>query len=212
VTPAVGSLMQWLLTSRNRTTCPRGCAAPLWLRQPFYFLCRRISHAAAGPSINSAAGSGMGVHPAEGHWADTATGLTTTCATGMSAATSAADRNRFIDVWDAVLLLIGAGGAIRRSSDIPLPRNSWFQLCNYRVFLQVRILGTRNSVQRSARVCGRPGKYLAAMLLAQILPVFSFVAPCQSGSSLVSVRRATSTTELLGYAALAKERAHEGSV
>ena len=114
---------------------PRGRAAPLWGRPPLYFFCRRISHAAAGPSINSAAGSGMeGGHPPETHWAETATGLTATCATGTSAATSAADRKRFIDVWDAFFDFIGAGGVIRRSSDIQLPRNSWIQHSNYGVF------------------------------------------------------------------------------
>jgi len=35
---------------------------------------------------------------------------------------------------------------------------------------------------------------LAALLLAQILPVFSVVAPCQRGASPVSVRRQTFTT------------------
>jgi hypothetical protein len=35
---------------------------------------------------------------------------------------------------------------------------------------------------------------LAALLLAQILPVFSFVAPCQPGASLVSVQRGAFTT------------------
>jgi hypothetical protein len=35
---------------------------------------------------------------------------------------------------------------------------------------------------------------LAALLLAQILPVFSIVAPCHRGASLVSVRRQTFTT------------------
>jgi hypothetical protein len=34
---------------------------------------------------------------------------------------------------------------------------------------------------------------LAALLLPQILPVFSVVAPCQSGASLVSVPRGTFT-------------------
>jgi hypothetical protein len=35
---------------------------------------------------------------------------------------------------------------------------------------------------------------LAALLLPQILSVFSVVAPCQTGASLVSVPRSTSTT------------------
>jgi hypothetical protein len=35
---------------------------------------------------------------------------------------------------------------------------------------------------------------LAALLLAQILPVFSVVAPCQRGASPVSVRRWSFTT------------------
>ena len=35
---------------------------------------------------------------------------------------------------------------------------------------------------------------LAALLLAQIFPIFSVVAPCQRGASPVSVRRQTSTT------------------
>jgi len=35
---------------------------------------------------------------------------------------------------------------------------------------------------------------LAALLPAQILPVFSVVAPCQRGASPVSVRRQTFTT------------------
>jgi len=35
---------------------------------------------------------------------------------------------------------------------------------------------------------------LAALLLAQILPVFSVVAPCHRGASPVSVRRQTFTT------------------
>ena len=34
----------------------------------------------------------------------------------------------------------------------------------------------------------------AALLLAQILPVFSVVAPCRRGASTVSVRRQTFTT------------------
>src|SRR6267142_1565684 len=45
--------------------------------------------------------------------------------------------------------------------------------------------------QRGCRV-GDPG--LAALLLAQILPVFSVVAPCHRGASPVSVRRQTFTT------------------
>ena len=35
----------------------------------------------------------------------------------------------------------------------------------------------------------------AALLLAQILPVFSVVAPCRRGASPVSVRRQTFTTD-----------------
>jgi hypothetical protein len=35
---------------------------------------------------------------------------------------------------------------------------------------------------------------LAALLLSQILPVSSVVAPCQTGASLVSVPRGTFTT------------------
>jgi hypothetical protein len=35
---------------------------------------------------------------------------------------------------------------------------------------------------------------LAALLLPQIQPVFSVVAPCQTGASLVSVPRGTFTT------------------
>jgi hypothetical protein len=35
---------------------------------------------------------------------------------------------------------------------------------------------------------------LAALLLLQILPVFSVVAPCQGGASPVSVRRASRIT------------------
>ena len=35
---------------------------------------------------------------------------------------------------------------------------------------------------------------LAALLLAQILPVFSLVAPCHPGASPASVRRRTFTT------------------
>src|SRR5216110_3001718 len=38
----------------------------------------------------------------------------------------------------------------------------------------------------------------AALLLLQILPVFSVVAPCRRGASLVSVRRQTFTTGCLG--------------
>jgi len=38
------------------------------------------------------------------------------------------------------------------------------------------------------------GTPLAALLLAQILPVFSVVAPCHRGASPVSVRRQTFTT------------------
>src|SRR5712691_10457678 len=45
--------------------------------------------------------------------------------------------------------------------------------------------------QRGCRV-GDPG--LAALLLAQILPVFSVVAPCHRGASPVSVRRQTFAT------------------
>jgi len=35
---------------------------------------------------------------------------------------------------------------------------------------------------------------LAALLLPQIFPIFSVVAPCQSGASPVSMRRGSSTT------------------
>src|SRR5437899_7575649 len=38
----------------------------------------------------------------------------------------------------------------------------------------------------------------AALLLLQILPVFSVVAPCRRGASLVSVRRQTFTTGCQG--------------
>src|SRR6266852_8938428 len=40
----------------------------------------------------------------------------------------------------------------------------------------------------------------AALLLLQILPVFSVVAPCRRGASLVSVRRQTFTTGCYGTA------------
>src|SRR6266705_6680136 len=40
----------------------------------------------------------------------------------------------------------------------------------------------------------------AALLLLQILPVFSVVAPCRRGASLVSVRRQTFTTGCYGIA------------
>jgi hypothetical protein len=36
---------------------------------------------------------------------------------------------------------------------------------------------------------------LTALLLRRIFPIFSVVAPGQAGASLVSVRRATSTTD-----------------
>src|SRR5207247_9673956 len=39
----------------------------------------------------------------------------------------------------------------------------------------------------------------AALLLLQILPVFSVVAPCRRGASLVSVRRQTFTTGCYGF-------------
>jgi hypothetical protein len=35
---------------------------------------------------------------------------------------------------------------------------------------------------------------LAALLLRRIFPIFSVVAPCQTGASPVSVRRGSSTT------------------
>ncbi len=44
---------------------------------------------------------------------------------------------------------------------------------------------------------------LTALLLGHILPVFSLVAPCQTGASPVSVRRGTFTTDCsLGAAAI----------
>ena len=38
-----------------------------------------------------------------------------------------------------------------------------------------------------------------ALLLRRILPMFSVVPPCQAGASLVSVRRATFTTDSWRY-------------
>jgi hypothetical protein len=35
---------------------------------------------------------------------------------------------------------------------------------------------------------------LAALLLSPVFPIFSVVAPCQTGASPVSMRRGTSTT------------------
>src|SRR5438034_7650997 len=48
----------------------------------------------------------------------------------------------------------------------------------------------------AAAALGAPAP--AALLLLQILPVFSVVAPCRRGASLVSVRRQTFTTGCLG--------------
>ena len=40
-----------------------------------------------------------------------------------------------------------------------------------------------------------PASRLTALLLSQILPVFSLVAPCQTGASPVSVLRGTFTKD-----------------
>src|SRR5712691_8337308 len=50
----------------------------------------------------------------------------------------------------------------------------------------------------AAAALGAPAP--AALLLLQILPVFSVVAPCRRGASLVSVRRQTFTTGCYGTA------------
>src|SRR2546422_11775261 len=47
----------------------------------------------------------------------------------------------------------------------------------------------------AAAALGTPG--LAALLLPQIFPIFSVVAPCQAGASPPSVRRRTCTTGCL---------------
>ncbi len=40
---------------------------------------------------------------------------------------------------------------------------------------------------------------LTALRLRRIFPIFSVVAPCQAGASLVSMRRATFTTDSQPY-------------
>ena len=60
--------------------------------------------------------------------------------------------------------------------------------------LTLHSTGDASPLHPSAQACAPGTPVLAALLLLQILPVFSVVAPGQTGASPVSVRRGTLTT------------------
>src|SRR5467141_2304144 len=69
-----------------------------------------------------------------------------------------------------------------------------FLSCAWRLTREVSTVDTLQKTSNCYRlpgIAGGPPYGLAALLLAQILPVFSVVAPCHRGASPVSVRRQT---------------------